>query len=703
MAWESALDRLVLRQIHLAEEGKLSDPELRRLVAEYASLASARPQVQFHCGYARTLLGLDFAAPKSANERRWFEFGRLKGHLRRDETSFFDDVASNDALLLDLLAIPAIAAQLLPTLIRRWFAAGDFERAVRSLELIDASEEQTSEAHMLVDAALLDLLARIEKNSIPIESEGSLRRALRRAMTLNSYPSLGPLERGRFERAIGQSHLATCEWEEAEQRFESARTLMVGSCGGGALRRDLGLLQALARLRITRLGDLEPMQQRDGRDEAVAILNASLDPNTQGNTSDHNLIAPRVHYARGILAYEARQLDTAISDFEAALTALDNISDHDALELAKRASFWLGASLLAANVHEDERRAARCIERGLDCVVPDVATFYEVFDPLRRVDAKLALRFLDRIDLGRGASPENVLLVGLEYQTLGEPEPALRAAARVLEIATDLDHRVDAYKLQLTAHNMQGDRDKAREAWMEMRDLLYHRGAFTELERTLRDEALVGQALDHLEIKVELADLYEEMEGKDWDRANLKVQIARAFKARKDVEDLRQAIGLLEEVDVQFPELCNEDLENLQKLLELKDGAELDRGRNPMDAFAAALGHRPRILVVGGNERQRKHHPRLEELAAAWNFEAEWWMANYASPQKLVAQIEGRLDRCDLLVLLHWNRHETTEPALERARAKAVPARTIFYAGFTSLQVGLEEVVTKLVQTSSRT
>ena len=51
----------------------------------------------------------------------------------------------------------------------------------------------------------------------------------------------------------------------------------------------------------------------------------------------------------------------------------------------------------------------------------------------------------------------------------------------------------------------------------------------------------------------------------------------------------------------------------------------------------------------------------------------------------------AREDGVDLLVLLHWNRHETTEPALEIARGCDVPARTVHYAGFTSLQVALAD------------
>lgn len=70
---------------------------------------------------------------------------------------------------------------------------------------------------------------------------------------------------------------------------------------------------------------------------------------------------------------------------------------------------------------------------------------------------------------------------------------------------------------------------------------------------------------------------------------------------------------------------------------------------------------------------------------------------NYTSPHKIVGMIGDRLRTgVDVLLLLHWNRHETTEPALELARTANVPARTVHYAGFTSLQVALVEQMQRL-------
>jgi hypothetical protein len=261
-------------------------------------------------------------------------------------------------------------------------------------------------------------------------------------------------------------------------------------------------------------------------------------------------------------------------------------------------------------------------------------------------------------------------------------------------VAVDLDQRIEALRVVLTAHNMLGERDQARACYAEIREILQQRGKFDALEKLLKNEEFVGQALDHLEIKVELAGVYEEVEGRDYDRASLQVAIARSLRARKDIEALQQAHGLLQEVACVYPELAKDDLQAIEKLLELNDQAPAssEDGRAVVQALQKSLGRAPRVLVVGGNERQRRHHPRLDKLAIDWGFTAEWLMTNYTSPQKTVGTIADRLRAgADLLLLLHWNRHETTEPALELAREAGISARTVHYAGFTSLQVALVE------------
>jgi tetratricopeptide (TPR) repeat protein len=408
--------------------------------------------------------------------------------------------------------------------------------------------------------------------------------------------------------------------------------------------------------------------------------------------------APEAVYLRSLLAYEVGDLQAAAKGFDRAIAGLRRLEGRD-VQLRDRARFFQAAALLSLGDPTETSRALRLMEQALATVKPDLESFYSVHEALKRHDRALALRFLDAVDKGRGSSPDQLLFVALEYLSLGEAQPALTGARRVLEVAIDLDQRIEALRVVLTAYNMLGERDQARAAYAEIREVLHQRGKFEALAKLLKNEEFVGQALDHVEIKVELAAVYEELEGHEYERAQLQVAIARSLRARKDVEALQQAHGLLAEVACSFPELARDDMAAIEKLLELDEQAPAtsDTGRQAAAALAKALGRAPRVLVVGGNERQRRHHARLEKLGSDWGLVCEWLMTNYTSPQKTVNTIADRLrNGVDLLLLLHWNRHETTEPALDLARSAMVPARTVHYAGFTSLQVALAEQCLRL-------
>ncbi|HHI81292.1 MAG TPA: hypothetical protein ENK02_15110 [Planctomycetes bacterium] len=695
MAWENAIDRLILQQIHLADEGKLGDSDVRKICLDLCTIAPGRPENWFHCGYGRTLLGLNLPDPKPTDKggRRWFAFGRLRGHMRRCEAGWVSELAEDPALLVDLLVEPQIAAQVLPSLMQNYFHEGDLEKAVWVLELLETqglssvtgNQEGEIEHSILVDAGLIDLLARIERGVLRPEAEGALRRALKRSMRMSAFSHLDSGDQARFYRALGDSYLLTGEWEDAKKALNAAKEL-VGK--EGQILKSIHYLLSLVSLRVLDIQQLKPTPERPEREEAEKWLEL---PCSEPSPLPEALIV------RGTLRYEIQDFSGAAEDFGVCLKKLSEEPQRRS-GLNSKVRFFLGTSLLAAGQTEEFPRASRLIDQCLNEVEPDLHTFYLVHDNLKKIAPKVALKFLDAVDLGRGTSPDNLLLVALEYQSLGEPGRALAAAERVLQVATDLDQRLDAHKVRLVGFNMQGKREEARDEYYEIRDLLLNRGAYEELERTLQDEELVGQALDHVEIKCELADLYEEMEGKDWDRAQLKLAIARTLRAKKDVENLRIAQGLLTEIGIQFPELAEEDLRHLEQMLALQGG---DGGVGEKDPFASlrlALGRPPSFLVVGGNERQRGHHPKLQAFSSERGIEAEWLMANYRSPQKLVSQIEDRIQKgqVDGLILLHWNRHETTEPALEVARKAGIPARTLFYAGFTSLQIGLEELASIL-------
>lgn len=685
MAWDTALDRLVQQQVHLAEKGEVKTDLVRQQVLDLWQLGGPRPASAFQLGYAKVLLGVDFGAVEpEGNLRRWHLYGRLRAHDRRGERNWIADLLQDPQTLVELLAEPTLAAQVLPLAVRTLFWCGDLKLALRAIEYLSA-ETTAPELAIVVDAAITDLLSRLETRE-DAEDEESTVSILGKVLAVAGFDRLPADVRARYHKALAERLLATSEWQSS-----LAEAVHAGELAAKApkLRSAAMTIAALATMRVHTIETLEPHAVRPERDAALEHLRHVED--------DPEQAAPGAVFVRSLLAYECGQYGIAARGLEKAIAGLRRLDGRD-LPLLDRARFFEAAALLAEGRPEESSRALKLMEKSLDTVRPDLESFYAVHEALKKLDRKLALRFLDSVDVGRGSSPDQLLFVALEYQSLGEATQALAAATRTLDVAVDLDQRLEAMRVMLTAHNMKGDRDQARASFAEMRELLLQRGAFEQLEKLLKNEAFVGQALDHVEIKVELASLYEEMEGRDFERAQLQVAIARSLRARKEIETLRQAYGLLQEVACHYPELAKDDMQALEKVLELADASppNAEAGAAAAQAVAQRLGHPVRVLVVGGNERQRRHHPRFEELTQKWGLQGEWLMTNYTSPQKVVSAIADRLrSGCDLLLLLHWNRHETTEPALELARKADVPARTVHYAGFTSLQVALGEMLEK--------
>lgn len=690
MAWEKALDRLLLQQIHHAEKGEVKPDLVRQQLHDLHELAPKRPATAFHLGYAHTLLGIELPTPgNDAALQRWYVFGRLRGHDRRGERNWIADLLQDPHVLADLLGDKDIAGHLLPLVVRSLFWCGDVKLAVRAIQYLAAEGTGNAELDLIVDAAITDLLARLESR-VDRGEQDSTASILAKMLGMAGFERLPNDVRARYHKALCERLLASSEWEAAKAQVELGLAL----CGElPRLASAFDTLAALCELRHHEVLDVEPRAERPEREAALRHLHHI--------EADPDQATPEALFLRSLLAYEVADFQVAAIGMDKAIAGMRRIEGRD-LPLLDRARFFQSAALLALGAPEESSRALQLMQQALQTVRPDLESFYSVHEALKRLDRKLALRFLDAVDVGRGSSADQLLFVALEYLSLGEAEAALAAARRVLEIATSLDQRVEALRAVLTAHNMKGDREQARATYSEMRDLLLQRGAFEALEKLLKNEDAVGQAMDHVEIKVELANLFEEMEGRDFEAAQLQVAIARSLRARKEVETLRQAHGLLLEVACVYPELAKDDLTAIEKLLELEDAAPLgtDTGKQVTQAAAKVLGHAPRLLVVGGNERQRRHHPRFQQLTEEWGCSGEWLMTNYTSPQKVVNAIADRVKNgVDLLLLLHWNRHETTEPALELARKSAVPARTVHYAGFTSLQVALAEMLEKVAQT----
>ena len=689
MAWENSIDRLILQQTHLAEKGETKKQHIHSHVQDLVALDRDRPQTFFHAGYAKVLLGLDMPVPPvGGSAYRWYTFGVLRGHDRRGERNWVAELIQQPARLMDILSEPSIAAPCLPIVMRSLFGCGDLGLAMNAIEYL-ATTGDGPDADLLVDASLNDLLSRLEAR-VRDEEDPICGEVLERCIGMDVFEHLPPDIQARYHRALGQHHMNASEFDLAIERLELSFELAEHH---PRLRSSVASLAGMATLRLHTVADFSVTQDRLGRGDGVEWFSKA------GQDPDRTV--PEAWYGAGILAYESGDIETATSAFDNALQSSRRSNGRDE-ELMQLCRFYLGAVLLTGGDAHEINRGVRLVEQSLDCVSTDLETFYPVHEALKKHDRSVALKFLDAVRVERGTVPDQLLIIALEYQSLGESDPAGKAAQRVLEVAIDIDQRVEAMRILLTCHNMRGDHGGSRQVYEEIRDLLLQRGAFQELEGLLQNEEFVGQALDHLEIKCELVALYEEMDDREVEKATLQTGIARSLRARKDIESMQEAFGILKEVQIRYDDLVRDDLRELEKLLTLNDAepVNLDAGARLVQELEKTLGHKPNILVVGGNEQQRKHHPRFHALAESWAFDGEWLMANYTSPQKLVNAIGDRLKGdVDLLILLHWNRHETTEPALELARKQNVPARTVHYAGFTSLQVALTEMLGRLTAT----
>lgn len=488
MAWETALDRLILQQIHCAERGDARPQDVREQVLALWQLESAHPTAAFHLGYARTLLGVDLPGPVNDDvATRWYTFGRLRGHDRRGERNWAADLLQEPGSMLEILAEPDIATQCLPLVMRTLFWCGDLNLAVKAIEYLCADEAATN-TEMLVDAALTDLLTRLE-NRIDKDDEESTASILEKCMHQGAFERLPADVRARYHRALGKRMLANSEFEGALQTLEPARELADNQ---PRLRSSIDALAALGELRLHDVEDLEPRAERPEREAAIRRL----------ATVEHapGEAVPESLFTRAILAYEVGDFVTAVGCLDEALQNTRRVGGRDGL-LIDRSRFFLAAALLASGDRKETSRALRLMEQALDTVHPDLESFYPVHEALKELDQKLALKFLDSVEVGRGTSPDQLLFVALEYLSLGEADAASTAGRRVLEVAVNLDQRIEAMRVLLNANNMKGDQTSAHRVYEEIRDLLVQRGAFTELEALLKNEEFVGQALDHLEIK----------------------------------------------------------------------------------------------------------------------------------------------------------------------------------------------------------
>jgi hypothetical protein len=443
MGWETALDRLLLQQVHFAEKGEQKPDVVRQQLLDYWQCAGPRGGACFLLGYAATLLGIELPAPGTdANGRRWALFGTVRAYDRKGERERIAATVGDPQSLLDLLTDPAIAGNVLPLVVRSLFWSGDLKLAVRAIQYL-AAEPGTGELEAIVDAAVTDLLARLETR-IDSDDQESTASILGKILGMAGFDRLPGDVRSRYHRALGERLLAASEWRLAIEAAERAEALAKDQ---PLLASAAAVIGALAELRQHDIVIVEPREQRAEREAAMARLVHVAEEPEQA--------CPEAVYLRSLLAYEIGDLPAAARGFERALVGLRRLEGRD-VQLRDRARFYQASALLLAGDGAEHSRALRLMEQALSTVKPDLESFYSVHEALKKLDRKLSLRFLDAVDIGRGTSSDQLLFVALEYQALGEAPQALFAARRVLEVAIDLHQRVAALRVVVTDRKTAG-------------------------------------------------------------------------------------------------------------------------------------------------------------------------------------------------------------------------------------------------------
>ncbi|MEW6747056.1 MAG: hypothetical protein AB1486_30335 [Planctomycetota bacterium] len=693
MGWEGALDRLVLQQIDNAARGVARPEEVRDLVNELLQLAPERARSYYHLGLAGVLLDASLFEhrPQEFDPalRRWFTFGRLMALARRRAHARVVEMLHTPECI-ELLEEPEIARTVVPIVLRTAFEDGDLDLVVTALEKLVGGR---GEHHDAFREALAEILRRVERSRDRADEE-ALKSLLVRCRDLPSFASMPGDVRAPIHRAIGRILQHSGEWEQARQEFSNClRITGEGHTLASVLHFDL----AACYLEVRGVPDLEPDPDREDSSEAIRHLDMA--------TADPRFASFNAYFARGVLRYEKEDFAHAASDFERALDKIQSYRNPLPVTLA-RIRYYLAVSLFGSGREEDYPKAARLIDQAIERVSPDLADFHRVHDKLHATDREVALRFLDAIDVGREESGSQLLGLAREYLDLGEPERALKTADRAVALPAATDERVDALKLKLRATTILGSREAAHDAFLDLREHLLSHGRFQELERILRDEGESGLALDHFTRQGELNDVLQLMEGRTPDRVEAMLSLARHLRGDNDALSAALAVALLEEAAVYSPERVSSDLEEARKLAEHLRVVPLTDSvaRELADRARRLLGHDPRLVVIGGNEAQRRKLDSFEEFKDHLGIEAEWWFADAAHPQRPLDLVKERLrgSRVDGVILLQWNRLDTAVPTRHLCRSHKVACRQLTYVGFMSLKMAIADLLEKIIKQCSQ-
>jgi tetratricopeptide (TPR) repeat protein len=677
MAWETPLDRVVLKEIDLSGYSPVRQHEAGTMVQALVRLNPSRPESYFALGYANGSHGIALEAYKPEElqgaEAVWFKFGQTLGKLRHPkEGEEKPDIRA-------LLSEPIVAKEILPILLRQSLGNGDLEEAVNTLEAVLANGAPDGETAELLRGTLSEVLRRAERPGENFDPT-AVQSLLQRCMGLQGFDSLPPEIRAPFHRALGKLKQHLEQFSEASDHFKKALEVAgEGHTLASVLHFDL----AACALGLRGVPDLEPQQDRKGSEEALAHLDQA--------TADARSASFNAFFTRGILRFERGMNAEAAQDFQDALQRIEQYRNPLPVTLA-RIRFFLALSLLREGKPEMQEEASRQLETALERLRPGPDQLKELLPLLEEKSPRAAARLLSRVDIAHMSDPKQLLEMGKHFQRLGDTDSALKIAEQCLEHSEDLVVRKDALLIELRAFNMAGERENAADALYDLRDVCYQSGDLAFWEKVIFDDDRVGQALDRARVLSERAELLTRMRGREKERNDVIRQLADLYLSRAEPGWKLVGLRLLKDAYREHPDAFEADLKKAQ--------AEAPKDERPDDRSSAdkakeALGRRPTIMVIGGDEHQTRGEDDLATLGSEWGFDGDWWPTDYVNPDRVLDKLQEHLNsrQPDGLLLLHWNREELVRELRKLAKTYRVATRFVIYVGPQSLRAGVADLM----------
>ncbi len=690
---ETELDRHLAELILLEADGRdaLGKERLTALVEDVLHLNPGRARSYYHAGLASELLQLTFKPASDDESRRWELHGRIDALLRRGLKERARALLQHPSFA-SLAADPGVAPRLLTRLAKACHDLGDTAAALDLLEqalaLDDGQEIQSLAAD--VATALLGRADHLIKDAKLDEARRLIETFTGRADLMRRLGYLAV----RAYRKLGQCEQKAGDWEEAAARFQQGLAHEPSDSQRAVLWCDLGLCY----LGLNSINNLVRGQRRERRVEARAAFEKAVEAGAGFSINGA--------YALGVLALEEDQPKKASESLELANRSLKAMKMRNRSRIEPRIKAYLAEALLMGR---DARavlpKALSLLSQAYQAFTPSLAERFNTYRLIRTVDEEASRGFLRELDFSQLKHFPEGLSIGNELLALGEASQALEVAGALGKLFLKKPDRRDAMLLELRAENALADARAGSQTYNQLKQLCMDQEYLGELEAALLADDVTGEILDQGERRRECLELYGLMPGREANRAVLLVEQARSYLNARDEEGLHSARALLDEAAILHgDQVSTAELEGLTERLDFEAqrlGLDLAGGGDASLAqrVRARFPSPPRILVVGGNEKQMGDHENFLRLGDELHFTAEWIPANYVNPDKPLATVRARLQQgLKALILLHYNRTEFGRSARKLAGDHDVVLRNLHLYGFKSLRTCVLEVLEKLLR-----